>query len=220
MQEGKIHDNVRKTAYIALMSALLCVLCPVSVPIGPVPVSLGVFAVYLISYVLTPLQAALCCVVYLLLGAAGLPVFAGYQAGVMRVIGPTGGYLAGYLPLAFLTAWGVRTSYRRCRAAEAEEDARETDAAANSKNTGIHTHVRRILLQSAAMLAGLFVLYVLGTAWFVFAMEGMTVMSALGVCVFPFIPFDLLKIAAALVAGNALYTALVRANLLAPAAHS
>ena len=208
---------IRQMTMTALMCALLCVLCPVSVPIGPVPVSLGVFAVYLVSFVLTPLQAVTACLLYLLLGAAGLPVFAGYQAGIMRVMGPTGGYLAGYLPLAFLAAWGVRISYRRDRTAETQAAAWETDAAAGSKNAGMHGHVRRILLQSAAMLAGLLVLYVLGTAWFVVSMEGMTVWNALGVCVFPFIPFDLLKIAAALVAGNALYTALVRAHLLAPA---
>ena len=195
-QENRTDGGViRQMAMTALMCALLCVLCPVSVPIGPVPVSLGVFAVYLVSFVLPPLQAALACLLYLLLGAAGLPVFAGYQAGIVRVLGPTGGYLAGYLPLALVTARGVRMSYMR---------------------TMQGSRILRCGVQTAAMLLGLLVLYLLGTAYFVISMEGMTVGKALGICVFPFIPFDLLKIAAALVAGNALYTALVRAHLLAP----
>lgn len=195
-QESRTGNSMtRQMTMTALMCALLCVLCPVSVPIGPVPVSLGVFAVYLVSFVLEPLQAALACLLYLLLGAAGLPVFAGYQAGVARVLGPTGGYLIGYLPLALIAARGVRMSYLR---------------------TTQGSRILRYGLQTAAMLLGLLLLYVLGTAYFVVSMEGMTVGKALGICVFPFIPFDLLKIAAALVAGNALYTALVRAHLLAP----
>ncbi|MBR5970739.1 MAG: biotin transporter BioY [Lachnospiraceae bacterium] len=174
---------------IALMTALLCVLCPVSVPVGPVPVSLGVFVLYLVSFVLPPSQAVTACLVYLLLGCAGLPVFAGYAAGLTRVLGPTGGYLAGYLPLVLICAIGVRSSFK-------------------------HPRIPRVLIQSAAMLLGLLLLYVLGTAWFVVSTEGMTVSAALSVCVFPFLPFDLLKIAAAIVAGNALHTALLRTGIL------
>ena len=197
MKNKENHNNrIRQMTLTALMCAVMCILCPVSVPVGPVPVSLGVFALFLTAFVLPPLQAVAACLMYLLLGAAGLPVFAGYQAGVMRVLGPTGGYLAGYLPLVWIASAGVRYAYRR------------------------YSHVPRILIQTAAMLAGLLLLYCLGTAWFVFSMEGMTVPASLAVCVFPFLPFDLLKIAAALVAGNALYSALLRTGLLSPQSHA
>ena len=91
----------------ALMTAVICVLAPISVPVGPVPISLATFAVLLAAYLLG-WKMGLCSVaLYLLLGLIGVPVFAGYSAGLANLVGPTGGYLIGYLPLAFATGWAV-----------------------------------------------------------------------------------------------------------------
>ena len=89
--------SVRTLARCALMAALLCVLGPFSIPIGPVPVSLGTFAVSLCAMILGGPLGAVSVLVYLLLGAAGLPVFTGFQGGLAKLAGPTGGYLAGFL---------------------------------------------------------------------------------------------------------------------------
>ena len=79
--------SVRTLARCALMSALLCVLGPFSIPIGPVPVSLGTFAVSLCAMILGGPLGAVSVLVYLLLGAAGLPVFTGFQGGLAKLAG-------------------------------------------------------------------------------------------------------------------------------------
>ena len=89
----------------ALMAAMMCALCPLSVPIGPIPVSLGTFVMMLTVYLLGTRNALISCAVYLLLGAVGMPVFSGFQGGLAKLAGPTGGYLIGYLGL--IAAAGV-----------------------------------------------------------------------------------------------------------------
>ena len=97
----------------AVMAAVLCVLCPLSFPVGPIPITLATLAIYFAAYVLRWQWAAASVAVYLLLGAVGLPVFSGYSGGLGRLAGPTGGYLIGYLPLAVCCALAVSLSRRR-----------------------------------------------------------------------------------------------------------
>ncbi len=100
---------------IALMAAIMCVLAPVSIPLffTPVPISLGVFIVYIISYVLSPSYAVASVFIYILLGLFGLPVFSGYAGGAAKLFGPTGGYIIGYLFSAFIVSYFVRLSNNR-----------------------------------------------------------------------------------------------------------
>lgn len=100
MRRAKLQGLARS----ALFAAVLCILCPVAIPVGPVPVTLGVFAVLLTGIVLDWREAATAVLVYLLLGAIGLPVFSGGGAGFGVLIGPTGGYLWCYLPMVALVA--------------------------------------------------------------------------------------------------------------------
>ena len=83
----------------AMMAAVICVLAPISIPIpvSSMPLSLGTFALYLTAYVLKPKMAFAATALYLLMGAVGLPVFAGYSAGFSRFAGAGGGYLTGSL---------------------------------------------------------------------------------------------------------------------------
>ena len=94
--------DIRFLTGTALMAAVLCILGPVTVPIGPVPISLTSFVIYLFLFILDKREAVLACLIYLLIGLAGLPVFSGYTGGVPKLLGPTGGFLIGYLPMAFL----------------------------------------------------------------------------------------------------------------------
>ena len=115
--------TVYEMTLTGLMAAVLCVLGPVSLVIGvsPVPISLGTLAVCLAAAVLGPRLGTLSCLLYLLLGLAGLPVFTGYTGGAGKLMGPTGGYLIGYLPLAltagFAAARPGRGGWRRQAAA-------------------------------------------------------------------------------------------------------
>ena len=83
----------------ALMAALMCVLCPVSVPIGPIPISLSILVLIVTTMVLGTWRALVSYTVYLLLGAVGMPVFSGFQGGLAKLAGPTGGYLVGFFLL-------------------------------------------------------------------------------------------------------------------------
>lgn len=86
-----------------LMAAVTCVLAPLALPIGPVPVTLVNLVIYLSCYLLGGKLASLSCLVYVLLGLAGMPVFAGFTGGAGKLLGPTGGYILGYLLLAVVS---------------------------------------------------------------------------------------------------------------------
>ena len=108
MNEMAVNDNSRKlrmTVYASLFAALVAVGAFISIPIGPVPIVLQNFFVLLAALLLGPRWGVAAVGVYLLSGICGLPVFAGGTAGIGRILGPTGGYLMGYLPAVTLTAW-------------------------------------------------------------------------------------------------------------------
>lgn len=86
----------------ALMTAVLCVLGPISVPIGAVPVSFTMVAVYFAVYVLGAKYATISTLLYLVIGSIGLPVFSGYEGGLAKLAGPTGGYLIGFAVIAVI----------------------------------------------------------------------------------------------------------------------
>ncbi len=88
----------------AIGAALIAVLAQISLPIGPVPFTLQNFAIGLIATVFRPREAVLSAGLYLLLGAIGLPVFAGGGAGFQALVGPTAGYLWFYLVYSGLTS--------------------------------------------------------------------------------------------------------------------
>lgn len=105
-QENK-NQAIRKTntyamAVTALMTAVTCILAPMSIPIGPVPISLTNFAIYLSLYLLDWKKGTLSYFIYLLIGFAGLPVFSGFTGGIGKLAGPTGGYIIGFIPMAII----------------------------------------------------------------------------------------------------------------------
>ncbi len=131
--------NVKSMTSVAMMTALMCLLGPVMIPVGPIPFSLQVLTVCLSVSVLGMKRGTLAVLLYLLIGFAGLPVFAGFSGGPATLLGPTGGFLAGFLPLALIGGWFVS----RFRSSGA--------------------------MQFVGMALGLAVLYGLGTAWLVFS---------------------------------------------------
>jgi biotin transport system substrate-specific component len=122
---------------VAVMAALLCVLGPLAIPIGPVPFSLAVLVICLTAVLLGAKRAAAAVALYLLIGFAGLPVFTGFAGGPGKMLGPTGGYMIGYVFLALLGGWAA------------------------------DRYPGSAFLQFAGMCAGLAVLYAFGTVWLV-----------------------------------------------------
>ncbi len=98
---GKL--TVRNMVFIALFAAIICVLAPFSFNVGPIPITLGTFAIYLAGALLGSKKGVIAVSVYILLGAIGLPVFSGFKGGFGVLFGVTGGYIIGYILMALLT---------------------------------------------------------------------------------------------------------------------
>ena len=96
------NETIYRLTTCALMTALMCVLGPMSIQIGLVPVSFTNLVIYLAVYLLGRKRAVVSTSVYLLLGAVGMPVFSGYEGGLGKLVGPTGGYLIGFLFMALI----------------------------------------------------------------------------------------------------------------------
>jgi biotin transport system substrate-specific component len=97
--------NLRMMIYAALLAAFIAVGAFLIIPIGPVPIVLQNLFVLLAGLLLGSRWATVSVGVYLLAGICGLPVFAGGGAGIGRLLGPTGGYLVGFLPAAFVVGF-------------------------------------------------------------------------------------------------------------------
>jgi biotin transport system substrate-specific component len=166
--------DIRAMAECGLFAAILCVFSPMTIPIGPIPISLGIFAVMVTGVVLPWKKASLSVMVYLLIGICGLPLFSGGKSGLPALVGPTGGYVWSYFPMVILIALLNRRTYK--------------------------SRVVSILVAAAACIAGTAVCYAFGTVQFMFV-AGYTLHDALAVCVYPFIPFDLVKAACASILG-------------------
>lgn len=114
MKEKSTAFPIRQLCCVALMSAVMCLLGPLAIPIGPVPISVMTLIIYVTMYVLETKLATVSCMIYLLLGFAGVPVFAGYTGGAAKLLGPTGGYLVGYICLTLAGGYIMeRFSYKR-----------------------------------------------------------------------------------------------------------
>ena len=109
--------KIESMTLIALGAALIAALSPFTIPLGPIPITLQTLAIGLIASIYRPKEATLSVVIYLLLGAIGLPVFAGGHGGIASFYGPTAGFLLSSLakkdsPFVFslLTPWGKSSS--------------------------------------------------------------------------------------------------------------
>ena len=96
--------HTHQMALVGLMTALLCITAPFSfqLPFSPVPLSLATFSIYFCVMVLGLKLGGLSVCLYVLLGLAGLPVFSNFTGGVGRLLGPTGGYILGYIFMAYI----------------------------------------------------------------------------------------------------------------------
>ena len=157
---------MKRLTYIALTAALICICSWITIPFT-VPFTMQTFAVFCALLLLGGRDGIAAICLYLLLGVIGLPVFSGFQGGVGHLLGPTGGYLVGFVfsGIVYLLMEPLIDRKKRIR--------------------------------WAALLIGLCVCYLIGTIWFVvvFARNGKSYgfLSALSLCVLPYIVPDVLK---------------------------
>ena len=187
--------RTRRLTLCAVMAAVMCVIAPISIPIGPVSITGGTLTIYLAACLLGPLQGLAATTVYLLVGFVGLPVFSNYMGGAGRLLGPTGGYLVGYLPMVLLAGFAAEYAHRRFGGQGKKERA------------------LALAVCFLGMALATAVLYAFGTAWYC-VQAGVDIQTALAACVLPFIPFDLMKMVLALLTGVPVRRRLERAGLL------
>lgn len=156
--------------YCATFAALIAACSWISVPAN-VPFTMQTFGVFLTVLLLGGKLGTLTITTYLLLGAVGVPVFAGFSSGMGALLGTTGGYLIGFLAITLVYAMAVKTP------------------------------MAKPLWDVAILILGLSLCYLFGTLQFVTVysknMEPVGIFTALGWCVIPYIVPDLLKLALA-----------------------
>ena len=159
-----------------IMAALIAVCSWIYVPLT-VPFTLQTFAVFFALVFLGGKYGTLSIVVYILIGVIGLPVFSGFKGGYGVIIGPTGGYIVGFVfsGLIFILF--------------------------------THLFGEKRVVKIAAMVVGLIVCYVIGTLWFMYVYAGTENAKGFGtvlsICVIPFIIPDILKLVAAYILAGA-----------------
>lgn len=164
--------QVKTISLVGLMTALICVLGPLSIPLpfSPVPISLTNLAIYFTIYVIGTKRGTLSYLIYLLIGFIGLPVFSAFTAGPGKLLGPTGGYLIGFIFMALICGFFIEK------------------------------WPEKLYLHFAGMVIGTAVCYVFGTVWLAYQ-AGMSFSAALAAGVIPFLPGDLAKIVIAMLLG-------------------
>lgn len=166
--EGLVSSiSIRQMVWVAFFTALTAVGAWIAVPLpfSPVPIALASLFALLSGAILGKWLGALSQSVYVLMGLAGIPVFARFTAGPGIVAGPTGGYLAGYIAGAFVA--GMLVEY---------------------------LPVRRMAVRFAVGLtAGTMVIYAVGVPWLALV-TGMNLTAAMVVGMYPFLPGDALKV--------------------------
>ena len=173
-------SRTRSIAFTALSIAIMAVSAWITVPLGPIPFTLQMFAVTFAILVLTPKQAIAAIAGYLVLGAIGVPVFSGMRGGIGVLLGPTGGFLWGYL-IGVTLAAGLLALLRR--------------GGIDNFATGV-----------AAGIVFTAVAYACG--WFQYMLvANVGPLESLLVTVAPFIVVDIVKIVAAVVVARAVIRA-------------
>ncbi len=167
---------------IGAFAALMAVCAWITIP-GTVPFTLQTFGVFITFYLLGGKRGTITVLIYILLGAVGLPVFSGFKGGYGVLLGTTGGYILGFF-FSALVMWALYRPFEKIE----------------KKNKAA-----KLLVPFCEMIIGLLVCYAFGTAWFMIVYSrtkgALSLATCLSWCVIPFIIPDLIKIALALLLG-------------------
>lgn len=100
-------SNIYQMTSIGLMAAVMGILGPLAIPLGPVPISFTNLAIYISLYSLGMKKGTSSYLIYLFIGFVGLPVFSGFSGGPGKLLGPTGGYLFGFIFMAIVSGYFI-----------------------------------------------------------------------------------------------------------------
>lgn len=182
-------SRTRSIAFVGLSIAIMAVSAWVTIPLGPIPFTLQMFALAFAILVLTPRQCIAAVAGYLALGAIGVPVFSGMRGGIGVLAGPTGGYLWGYL-LGAAAALVVLMVLRSRFPQSAKRD----------------SGVKGLVVDVVACLMFVAVAYVCGWAQYM-AVAGVGPVASFMTTVAPFVVVDVIKVVAAAICARAVRAA-------------
>ena len=200
MKQHQSRSRSRELVFCALSIALMVVCAWVTVPFGPVPFTLSTFALLFVLFTLQPRTAFAAIAGYVLLGALGLPVFSSFKGGLAALLGPTGGFIVGYLVAA---AFVLMVGALLCRL---PYFSREGCSVRTTVFMG-HAFSRALLVRR--FIEGvlfLVVLYLFGWVWLMISAH-IDPLAAFLSAVAPFVVIDVLKMMAALVLAQAVSVA-------------
>lgn len=99
--------KVNQMTIVGVMAAVISILGPLSVPIGIVPISFTILAIYISLYTLGMKKGTISVIIYILIGFIGIPVFSGFSSGPSKLLGPTGGYIIGFIFMAIISGFFI-----------------------------------------------------------------------------------------------------------------
>lgn len=169
---------------ISVSAALITICSWISIPLGPVPFTLQTLGILAVMLTAGGRRGTIAILVYLALGAVGAPVFAGFKGGIMSFIGPTGGFLIGFI-LAALVYWLLEKLILK-----------------KLMTTPVKTWIFGML----GFIVFEIIMYIAGVIWFMTVYAAQTgpvgLSTVMTWCVIPFIIPDIVKMAAAVLIGE------------------
>lgn len=171
-----IINKTQKMILCALFTALIAIFSQVAIPIGPIPINLAVLAVFLAGALLGAKLATLSMIIWVGMGSVSVPVFSMFRSGLGTLAGPTGGYIIGYIPAAYVV--GLITEK-------------------TNKDGKLHLYI-------TGMIIGMVTYFSFGAGWFMFS-TNTGFWEGLMTCVIPFLPGDLIKVAVSAVIAKRLH---------------
>lgn len=159
---------LNKLIQTSIFAAFMAIASPISIPIGAIPITMSLLAVFLCGAILPPLQAFFAIFVFIFLGAVGLPVFSGYEGGIGVIVGVKGGFILSYPIMVLVISYVIKIFKKR-----------------------------NVLSLVCGMIPALIICHSLGTLWYC-RLTGIGFAEGIKLCSLPFIVPDLLKIAVAI----------------------
>lgn len=168
--------SIKDLCFIAVFTAIICVLSQISIPMpAGVPMTLQTLIIPLAGIVIGKKRGTYSTLLYLLLGAVGIPVFAGFSGGIGTLLSLTGGFLISFPILSLTAGLGDEIGIKLSR-----------------KNGSVKTYLYYVSLV-LSLVFGATINYVFGTVWFM-VVSKTSFLAGLAACVIPFIPTAILKI--------------------------
>ena len=187
---SKTNKSTRNRAFIydlvliSVSAALITICSWISIPLGPVPFTLQTLGILAVMLTVGGRRGTIAILVYLALGAVGVPVFAGFKGGIMSFIGPTGGFLIGFV-FGALVYWLLEKLFLK-----------------KLMTTTVKTWIFGML----GFVVFEVVMYIVGVIWFMTVYAAQTgpvgLATVMSWCVIPFIIPDIVKMVVAVLTGE------------------